>query len=444
MEYPSWYVPLITTPMLIPLIAVVHVIVAQFAVGFGILVADLVKRAYQAKHEPTLACLRDLAKALILISVVFGAITGVGIWWTIGLTSPETTSALIHIFVFGWATEWVMFIVELVSAFVFFYFWGRLPAQRHIAVGWIYAVSAWLSLVLIAGITSFMLTSGSWSPEKGFFAAFFNRSFIPQVVIRTGGALAIATLFIWVLLCFRNYEPEVKDIIVHRTSQWGLGGIILILLGSFAYMAVLPEYVLLNMMRAPILIVMTAIVFSVGGLLLVGFALFCKYGARWINPVSAVLLLLAGMAAIASGEFIREGGRKPHRIEGIVWGPGIFDSQRPQFVAKGFINNARWLRYYLENKLPGFSADRLQEMTPVQRRTVGKAVFRYHCSACHADFGYNAIVPLVWPWNEELISKVIRNLHRANPAMPVCFANPAEQECLTQYLNQLTREGENK
>jgi hypothetical protein len=33
--------------------------------------------------------------------------------------SPETTSALIHIFVFGWATEWVAFVVELVAAFAF-------------------------------------------------------------------------------------------------------------------------------------------------------------------------------------------------------------------------------------------------------------------------------------------------------------------------------------
>ncbi len=35
MEFPVWYVPFITAPMLIPLIAVPHVIVAQFAVGAG-------------------------------------------------------------------------------------------------------------------------------------------------------------------------------------------------------------------------------------------------------------------------------------------------------------------------------------------------------------------------------------------------------------------------
>jgi AGZA family xanthine/uracil permease-like MFS transporter len=34
----------------------------------------------------------------ILLTVVYGAITGVGIWWTIGLASPLATEALIHIF----------------------------------------------------------------------------------------------------------------------------------------------------------------------------------------------------------------------------------------------------------------------------------------------------------------------------------------------------------
>jgi hypothetical protein len=36
-------VPFITAPMLIPLIAVPHVIVAQFALGAGILLADLTR-----------------------------------------------------------------------------------------------------------------------------------------------------------------------------------------------------------------------------------------------------------------------------------------------------------------------------------------------------------------------------------------------------------------
>ena len=40
-------------------------------------------------------------------------VSGVGIWFAIGLAAPEATSTLIHNFVFGWAIEWVFFLVEL-------------------------------------------------------------------------------------------------------------------------------------------------------------------------------------------------------------------------------------------------------------------------------------------------------------------------------------------
>ena len=54
---------------------------------------------------------------------------GRGIWWTIGLASPLATQVLIRTFVFAWATEYVFFIVEIVSAFIFYYYWDRLPAE---------------------------------------------------------------------------------------------------------------------------------------------------------------------------------------------------------------------------------------------------------------------------------------------------------------------------
>ncbi len=100
MEYPAWYVAYLTAPMLIPLVAIPHVIVAQFAVGGGFLLADMVRRAYRDDLPEVLDYIRRITRFFILITVVFGAVTGFGIWWTIGLTSPQTTSVLISIFVF--------------------------------------------------------------------------------------------------------------------------------------------------------------------------------------------------------------------------------------------------------------------------------------------------------------------------------------------------------
>ena len=81
------------------------------------------------------------ARFFILLTVVFGAITGVGIWWTIGLASPLATEMLIRTFVFGWATEWVFFVVEIVAGLHLLLLLGPAwPNGRTSIIGWIYAV----------------------------------------------------------------------------------------------------------------------------------------------------------------------------------------------------------------------------------------------------------------------------------------------------------------
>lgn len=434
MEYPHWYVPFLTAPMLIPLVAIPHVVVAQLAVGGGFLLADLTRRAYQASDPGLLAYLQRFARFFILLTVVFGAVTGVGIWWTIGLTSPEATSALIHVFVFGWATEWVFFVLELVSAFAFYYLWDRLPPREHVTLGWIYAFSAWMSLVLITGITAFMLTSGSWTPEKSFFVAFFNPSFVPQVLVRTGGSLAIAALGIGLHATF-HANGAWKDRLVRWVSRWALGGMVCIGLGTLGYLLILPDHARLNMVRAPMLLVMTALNFGVTLVVIAALALGYIAGHRWVTPPSAVLLFMAGVLAITTGEFIREGSRKPYQVEGYILSPGVRVSDVPLYHERGFIDQTPWLALYLRQRWPDL--DRPDRWTDEQRVRSGEAIFRYHCAGCHALTGYNGIRPIIRPWTPELIREAVRHLHRTNPAMPPWLGNEAEREALARYLIRL-------
>ena len=137
MHYPWWYVPVLTAPMLIAIVAVLHVLVSHYAVGGGLFLAVEVRYAYRTGNQALLAYLRSHAWFFILLTVVYGALTGVGIWWTIGLASPLPTELLIHTFVFGWAMEYVFFVLEIVSAFVFFYYWWRLDPKTHERIGWV-------------------------------------------------------------------------------------------------------------------------------------------------------------------------------------------------------------------------------------------------------------------------------------------------------------------
>ena len=93
--------------------------------------------------------MRSLSRGFVLLTLVLGALTGVGIWLTIGLVQPRATSALVTTFVWAWATEWTFFAVEIAAAMVYSCGWDRLEPRTHVAVGWVYFVASWASLAVI-------------------------------------------------------------------------------------------------------------------------------------------------------------------------------------------------------------------------------------------------------------------------------------------------------
>src|SRR5271166_3703097 len=104
MNYPVWQLAF-TGGLLIAAIAVLHVFVSHFAVGGGAYLVLTERRAYSSNDSELLGYVRHHSKFFALLTLVFGAVTGVGIWFTIGLVSPEATSSLIHTFVWGWAID---------------------------------------------------------------------------------------------------------------------------------------------------------------------------------------------------------------------------------------------------------------------------------------------------------------------------------------------------
>ena len=165
------------------------------------------RRAKSVARRPN-EWLRDSARHaefFLILTGVFGAVSGVGIWFSIGLAHPEATSALIHNFVFGWAIEWVFFIVELTTAAVYYYTWDRIDPKLHLKVGWLYAGSSFCTLAIINGILTFMLTPGeSWLSVAGtgkeashFWQAFFNPTYWPSLLLRMAVCASLAG--IWAL-----------------------------------------------------------------------------------------------------------------------------------------------------------------------------------------------------------------------------------------------------
>ena len=89
MNHPVWDIPLLGSGWIIGLISIVHVSIAHLVVGAGLWLPIMEGRAQRAGDLELQAWLRSRAKALLWLSSIFGAATGVGIWVAIGLVNPK-------------------------------------------------------------------------------------------------------------------------------------------------------------------------------------------------------------------------------------------------------------------------------------------------------------------------------------------------------------------
>ena len=359
MYYPWLDVPFLTSPMMIAAIALFHVFVSHYAVGGGLLLAlensralrkgDVAYRQYWKKH----------AKFFILLTVPYGAITGVGIWFTIGLASPLATETLIRTFVFGWAIEWCFFLLEVVSGFAFYYFWDKFGRKASSFAGWIYALSAWISLVLITGITSFMLNSSGlledWESTGNFWHAFLNVQFLPQTVARTGCALTLGTFYVMAHATVSEKNLDVREQVVKRMRVPAFLGILLLTCGIAGWFFFLPESGRLTLERAAATNIFAGLLVAIlGGITLLLIVGPCAR-PRETSFSAALALLLMGIAGVGVAEFVREAVRKPYVVDRVVYGNQIYRQDVARLREVGLLYSGTWTVFEL---------DKLQEKYP--------------------------------------------------------------------------------
>ncbi|MDR1477372.1 MAG: cytochrome c [Planctomycetaceae bacterium] len=429
MYYPWWYVPGLTAPMLIAVVAVIHVFVSHYAVGGGILIALENRFAVANGDKPYRDYWYKHARFFVLLTVAFGAITGVGIWWTIALASPLATETLIRTFVFGWAIEWVFFVIEIVSAFIMYYFWVKLKPQTHVIISAIYAIAAWISLVLITGITAFMLDSrglfADWSETGNFWHAFFNIQFLPQTIARTGGAILLAALYVffhaaWTL----GNDKLLLEKVVKRMSCPIIFGVIVMAVGIAMSFILLPESVHRAIERAVLLNVLVVMFFGICVIMVLLMFFGPVMHPKSVSNGFAISLLVFGLTALATAEFIREAARKPWIVDQIVLGSQVYKDEISQLRATGFLRNSNW------QKIPSNKLER------------GGMIFMYHCNNCHAlESGLSAIVPLLSGEDDKKVIKdKLRLLNKPVISMPPWTGTEEELDDLADFLKQLSQE----
>ncbi len=418
MNFPVWQLGF-PGGLLIAAVAVLHVFISHFAVGGGAFLVLTERRAYANNDSQLLEYVKRHSKFFALLTVVLGAVTGVGIWFTIGLVSPEATSSLIHTFVWGWAIEWVFFFVEIAAALIYAYNWDILDRRTHLTIGWIYFIAAWMSLVVINGILTYMLTPGRWLETRNFWDGFLNPTYGPSLLIRTAMGVGLAGIF--GLVTAMHEPPPLRERVVRWSGFWLVLGILALLPLARWYFEKFPAHSralfggLYPTARHAVL--GSAVCAAVAVLLALVFALLLpKRMNGWIVGV----LLLAGIGVMGSGEYLREFARYPHAINGYIYANDIRLGQVAVIAANGVVKTSPWVEARVNDQ-----------------NALGRQVFLVECGACHSVGGYRAMQKYTRGWDERFSSEILLHLPEVRDTMPPFAGDEHDRAALGSYLASL-------
>jgi cytochrome bd-type quinol oxidase subunit 1 len=421
MNYPVWQLDFSGGGLLIALIAVLHVYISHFAIGGGLFLVLTEMKGYREGSQPILDYTRQHTKFFLLLTLVLGAITGVGIWFTIALIAPAATSILIHNFVFGWAIEWVFFLGEIVSILIYYQTFGRMERRSHLLIGWLYFIFAWLSLFAINGIIGFMLTPGEWLATGNFWDGIFNPAFWPALFFRTFLCLMLAGLYGF-LTSTAIKEEAFRLRMVRYCAAWLLAPFLLFLASAWWYVQALPEpqrawIANFSPELAPFLTVFlwASVLLFLGGLIMV--IRLPKTATRSL----AVVLLLLGITYMGAFEYIREGSRRPFTLYGHIYANSILVKDLGAVQAKGILASAKWTG---------------KEITAENRLVVGRQLFNIMCSPCHSVGGPMRDIKKMSAKYESVyaMEAEISGQGRLIRCMPPFAGNLQERHALAAYI----------
>lgn len=447
MNYPFWDIPHLGSGWVIGLIAIFHVMISQFAVGGGFYLplaeGKALRMADGRIRADWLHQLASHSKFFLVLTAVFGTVSGVGIWFAIGLTHPEATSTLIHNFVFGWAMEWVFFMIELTTIAVYYYTWNRIDEKLHLAVGWVYAGASVATLIIINGILAFMLTpADTWIAVAGtgheaskFWNAFFNPTYWPSLFLRVCVCASLAG--IWALITSSRIDgdkyPELKTSMVQWSVKWLVPSFVAMPFLMIWYYAMVPasQKALLTLGIDTInpgtfsIVTRMALIIVVTSATIIAVAYFLAYrNPKEFNLSHAMAVLLLALMATGAGEYSREMLRKPFVIGRWMYSNGVRVPYADRINQQGYLANSAWV-------WNGSSSSYSR----------GEAIFRGECGSCHTLQGYRPLAQLLQGRDRANIRNFIVMLHENKPDspyrkfMPPMVGTEKDVDDLADFLN---------
>ena len=421
MNYPIWELYSLGGGTLIAIISILHVYISHLAVGGGIFIWLTDRRAVKTNDSSLLDYIKSHTWLFLLLTMVFGGISGVGIWFIIGLVHPAATSTLIHNFVFGWAIEWVFFLGEVVALLIYHYYFKHLETKIRLKIAFLYALFAWLSLAVINAILSFMLTPGNWLNTGSFWDGILNPTYLPSLVFRTFIATMFAGLFGYVTAVLRK-DKDFRIKLMRYCSKWLLISAVGVLLSGLWYYFAVPDQIrtttfLLNQDTG-----LFVSVFFVTSIVIVIFgALLMLKLSNGLQRMLVTLLVIIGLGWIGGFEYVREIARKPYVIYDFMYSNAILKADSDRLNNEGVLANARW--------------SSVGKVTDDNMLEAGRELFNLQCLGCHTLGGVRNNID---QWTADYpylgVRSLLEGIGKVHSYMPQTFGTEPERQALAMFL----------
>ncbi|RXJ70256.1 cytochrome C [Halarcobacter ebronensis] len=438
-QFPLFYFPEYGSAWMMGVTGTIHILASHTSVGAAMLFAFLAYKAYKENRTDLYPYMKKYGMFLLIFSYVIGSITGPGIWYTATAASPRGISALIHNFVWVWATEWVFFVYEVIGVFVLVYFIDRIDRKTHLKLTYTFALASVGTLALIIGIISFMM----WPGTEAYYAtgsasdAFFGINTFPHMFLRIGFMIMMSGVI--GLVISSAIKKENAELSAELTKKMGyiaiFGGFITMFFFMW-YMGTLPDnaHAVFNVSKGSIIqsrIILT-VVFSL-------YFLLAIVRPKAINTVLAsAMIFVILIAGLWPGEKLRESMRKPYVAGQYIYSNQIISrdvegknikSELPIIAQKGLL------------QVNPFIPEGLKVITDENRLEAGKLLTKISCSNCHSLEKTGVFRPLrdrLQGLDKEGIKSILYAIGDGGfPYMPKLKLPDDEYDAIAEYIASL-------
>ncbi|MFA5216323.1 cytochrome c [Sulfuricurvum sp.] len=462
-DFPIFEMPTIGLRMLMAINAIIHVFVSHGGAVGGSVVLALA--AWWTNKKNDLAGYETVYRLLMVFFIIttsVGALTGIGMWIHANIISPNAIGGLIRVFFWKWFIEWIVFNFEVILLLFWFMTWKPKAAtaegrSKSVNFGIFYAVSSWVTMLIITAILGFMLTPNfdgqPWiDPEVypgvvNYNNALFNPTWIPGLMMRTFSSIAfagaLAILWTWLITSFS------KDEEIRATKERMIKFFATIMMVTVPVAAAFGYYYLLQIPEAARAMIPTAmmtrafadnlqmmymIISGIGGAVVLT-TIIAYFSPKRMPYIAATLMVAAFMLFWGFEERTREFIRKPYLIYNYMYANGIRVTDVPYLNKVGILKHA----VFVDEDKKVLKEDKSNLIE------VGHTIAQIECRACHTENGINGLKFLTKGWSEEAIRNRINNLPGGGtPYMPPFTGTEAEKDALAAYIASLNKRGEIK